>query len=643
MIVATAGHVDHGKTSLIRALTGVETDRLPEERARGMTIDLGFAYLPTATGEVIGFIDVPGHERFVRNMLAGVAGIDFALLVVAADDGPMPQTREHLAILDLLGIRAGVVALTKVDRVDPAQAQAVAQDITALLAGTGLADAPIVACAAPLGTGIAALREVLYAAQKQAAERTHAGHFRLAIDRNFVLDGAGRVVTGTVYSGSAQVGDRLLIAPSGMEVRIRSIHAQNRRASVARAGERCGINLTGADLRRYEVHRGDWLVAPALASTALRLGVALTLCASEIKALQERASVHVHLGAADILGRVTLLRDGPLPPGASCYANLTLEAPVVAVHGDRFVLRDPSATRTLGGGRVLEALPFPRSLTRAKRLELFDALANDTPAHALRTLLTEQAEGVEASWFARCRNLSEAEASAAQMAVDASRVALPDGDCLLVETARWQALQLAIEQAVSLHHEREPAHSGLPEPQLAPQITPKTPTRLLRAASDLLVREGRLQRRGGQLCQPQHQAVLPPVEAALLARVTLEMERHGLQAPALHDLLVPLNIEVSVLRPFLERMARLGHLQQVGKYRFYLPRLLYALAREVEILAAQSAPGAFSVAEYRDHSGIGRNTAIEVLEYFDRIGLTRRNGQTRSLRQALTTLLGPPP
>lgn len=643
MIVATAGHVDHGKTSLIRALTGVETDRLPEERARGMTIDLGFAYLPTASGEVIGFIDVPGHERFVRNMLAGVAGIDFALLVVAADDGPMPQTREHLAILELLGIRRGAVALTKVDRVAPAQAQAVAHAITALLAGTGLADAPIVACAAPLGTGIAALREVLYAAQKHTAERATAGHFRLAIDRNFVLEGAGRVVTGTVYSGRAQVGDRLLIAPTGMEVRIRSIHAQNQQASVARAGQRCGINLTGADLRRYDVHRGDWLVAPALASTALRLGVALTLSASETKALHERASVHVHLGAADILGRVTLLRDGPLPPGASCYANLTLEAPVVAVHGDRFVLRDPAATRTLGGGRVLEALPFPRSLTRTKRLAFFGALANDAPALALRALLAEQPEGVEASWFARCRNLGEAAASAAQMAVDVSQIGLTDGDFLLLETARWQAILATIERAISLHHERDPAHSGLPEPQLAQQITPKIPTRLLRAASDLLVREGRLQRRSGQLCQPSHEAVLPPAETALLARVTREMERHGLQAPALHDLLEPLKIELAVLRPFLERMARLGHLQQVAKYRFYLPRLLYALARQVEILAAQNPAGGFSVAEYRDHSGIGRNTAIEVLEYFDRIGLTRRAGHTRSLRLPLTTLLGPPP
>ena len=649
MIVATAGHVDHGKTLLIRTLTGIDTDRLPEERARGMTIDLGFAYLPLAgaraddAAQIIGFIDVPGHERFVRNMLAGVAGIDFALIVIAADDGPMPQTREHLAILHLLGITRGVVALTKIDRVAPARVTAVQAEIAALLATTALAGIPIVPTAAPTGAGIEDLRALLQAAQRASVQRDTQGHFRLAIDRSFVREGAGRVVTGTVYSGAMAVGDRLLIAPAGIEVRVRSIHAQNQIASHARAGQRCGINLAGADLRRYEIHRGDWLVAPALAASATRLGVQLTLTPGDAQALRDRTPVHVHLGAADVGGRVTLLRDRALTPGDTCYATLTLDAPVIAVRGDRCVLRDQSATRTLGGGRILEPLPFPRALTRTRRLTLLAAMEAAQPAEALRALLAQLPEGVDNTWFARSWNLTESEALAIRADLDVATVTLPKGETILLAAARWRAILMAINEAVARHHAAEPAHTGLPETQLAKRVDGATSGRLLRAACDALVREGSLRRRAGQLCLPDHEAVLSAGEQALLARIATELQRHGLQAPALHDMLEPLKLKAEILRPFVERMAQLGRLHQVSKYRFYLPAALHQLALLAEQLAASGSEGLFTAAEYRDRSGIGRNVTIEVLEYFDRIGLTQRHGQTRRLRRAVTEVLGAAP
>ena len=637
MIVATAGHVDHGKTSLIRALTGVDTDRLPEERARGMTIDLGFAYLPLPgaadANAVIGFVDVPGHERFVRNMLAGVAGIDFALLVVAADDGPMPQTLEHLAILDLLGITQGAVALTKIDRVPPARVAEVASAIAGLLATTTLADSPIVPCASPTGAGIDELRTRLQTAQTQHAARAADGGFRLAIDRSFLLEGAGRVVTGTVYSGTVSVGDALVVAPSGLEVRVRGIHSQNREAGQAAAGLRCGINLAGADLRRYELHRGDWLVSPALAGCATRLGVTLQLGAGEARALRDRTPVHVHLGAADVGGRVGLLQDGPLAPGASCPAVLTLDAPLLAVRGDRFVIRDQSATRTLGGGVVLEPLPFPRALSRSRRLALFAAMDAARADAALDQLIASLPEGIEAGWFARCWNLSPAAMGTLIATAGLHEVPLADGDRLLVPAAAWATLCAGIVKAVDAHHREAPAQTGLPEPQLAAALATPASPRLRLAASEALIRAGRLQRKAGQLCLPGHKPVLPAADLRLLDSVAAELRRHGLQAPALQDLSATLGMEPAPLREFLDRMAYLGQLVKVGRYRYYLPPDIDELARLAGTLAAQCDDGEFTAAQYRDHAGIGRNTAIEVLEYFDRTGLTQRRGQVRKMRR----------
>ena len=636
MIVATAGHVDHGKTSLIRALTGVDTDRLPEERARGMTIDLGFAYLPlpgaSDPSQVIGFVDVPGHERFVRNMLAGVAGIDFALLVVAADDGPMPQTREHLAILNLLGIKRGAVALSKVDRVEAARAVEVEQEILALLAETSLAGSPVVPCAAPSGLGIAELRGLLLAAQAERAARVDDGGFRLAIDRSFVLEGAGRVVTGTVYSGAVSVGESLKVAPSGLEVRVRSIHSQNQQTQTARAGERCGINLAGADLRRYELHRGDWLVSPALATTATRVGVRLQLNGSESKALRDRASVHVHLGAADIGGRVGLLQDGPLAPGAECFAVLTLDSPLLAVRGDRFVLRDQAATRTLGGGEVLEPLPFPRSLSRAKRIALLEAMALATPTLALGSLLERLPEGIEDEWFARSWNLDRDRLAPIVTALGLFEVTLADGERLLVPERTWLALQERLLEAIAKHHAETPEQTGILEAQISRALSSPLPPRLLRAACDALVRAGSLQRKASHLCLPGHRAVLALADQKLLDTVSVELRRLGHQAPALQDLHENLKIEVNVLRPFLERMTQLGHLTKVGRYRYYLPPDIDELAALARALASSLEDGSFTAAQYRDHCGIGRNTAIELLEYFDRIGLTQRRGQARRVR-----------
>ncbi|HXQ64389.1 MAG TPA: selenocysteine-specific translation elongation factor, partial [Steroidobacteraceae bacterium] len=354
MIVGTAGHIDHGKTTLVRALTGVDTDRLKEEKARGISIELGYAYVPCADGEILGYIDVPGHDRLVHTMLAGACGIDYALIVVAADDGVMPQTREHVAILDLLGITGGVVALTKVDRVQQPRVAAVTADIDRLLAPTCLRAAQVITVNATdeRDPGVAALAGHLAQAREQLPKRSVAGLFRLAIDRVFTRVGYGTVITGTAFAGRIAVGDGATLLPAGIEVRVRGIRAQNRPAEAGVAGQRLALNLAGVE--PAAISRGDWLADPRGLAPTTRIDARLTLLAGDGPVLRSWAPVHVHFGATHRTAHVLPLDGAALGPGETGRVQLVFDAPVCGAPGDRFVLRDAQAVRTLGGGRLLD-------------------------------------------------------------------------------------------------------------------------------------------------------------------------------------------------------------------------------------------------------------------------------------------------
>ena len=414
MLIATAGHVDHGKTVLVKALTGVDTDRLPEEKARGLSIDLGFAYHTRPDGGVLGFVDVPGHERFIRNMLAGVAAIDYALLVVAADDGPMPQTREHLAILDLLGVNAGAVVVTKVDLADDPQVAAVTGRIEKLVEGTGLKGAPVFPVSALSGAGMAALHEHLtgLAAERCAARVRTGARFRLAVDRCFTVRGAGVVVTGAVFSGEVAVGDRLVLAPAGTGVRVRRIHAQSRPADRGTLGERCAINLAGTELGRAEIRRGDWLTGEPYPGVSQRFDAELRVLASEGRPLSHWTPVHVHAGAASFTGRVAVLEGRSIAPGQQGLVQVVVDQPFVGVRGDRFILRDQSARRTVAGGAVLDPAGATRGRARPERIAALRAFAADAPDRALSDLLATSVNGVDLDHFADAWNLRPEEAEA---------------------------------------------------------------------------------------------------------------------------------------------------------------------------------------------------------------------------------------
>ena len=404
MIVGTAGHVDHGKTALVRALTGVETDRLPEEKRRGITIDLGFAYRRTGAGTTIGFVDVPGHERFVGTMVAGATGIDCLLLVVAADDGVMPQTREHLAIADLLGLRHAIVVLSKADLADAGRRLAVAADIRAALEGTGLAEAPLLPVSTVTGEGLDLLATRLEAEAERHRLRDRAGRFRLAIDRSFVLVGAGTVVTGTVLSGAVATGDRVMLSPGGTPARVRSIHAGNRAAERGVAGQRCALNLAG--IERAAASRGDMALAPTLHAPTERIDVRLRVLPGEPKPLRVWLPVRLHHAAVDVAARLVPLCEEGVAPGGSGYAQLVLERPIAAAAGDLFVLRDTASRRTIGGGTILDLRPPSRHRRSPERLAQLDALSEPDPDRALSRLLDLRPLALDLTGFLRDRALA---------------------------------------------------------------------------------------------------------------------------------------------------------------------------------------------------------------------------------------------
>ena len=408
MIVGTAGHIDHGKTTLVKALTGVDADRLPEEKARGITLDLGYAYTPLPDGGVLGFVDVPGHEKLVRNMLAGATGIDFALLVVAADYGPMPQTREHLELLDLLGLVHGAVALTKCDLVAADRIAEARGELATLLSGSPLAGCPLFDLAATSGTGVPALRAHLEAVAAGLPPRQAGGGFRLAIDRCFSLAGAGTVVTGTAHAGKVGAGDTVIISPPGLKARVRSLHVQDRPAQQGHAGERIALALAG-DIGKADIARGMWVVDPALAHPLTRFHGELRVPAGQ-PAMKHLQSVHVHLGTEDILGRVALLDCAEVGAGGTALVEILLERETLALRGDRFVLRDAGAQRNVAGGRVLDIFPPTRHKRSAERLALLAALRDDDPLPALALLAAQGHAGVDLGRHALARNLAPAEA-----------------------------------------------------------------------------------------------------------------------------------------------------------------------------------------------------------------------------------------
>ncbi|WP_338546164.1 selenocysteine-specific translation elongation factor [Pseudomonas benzopyrenica] len=626
MIIGTAGHIDHGKTALIQALTGVAGDRRREEQARGITIDLGYVYADLGDGGLTGFIDVPGHERFVHNMLAGASGLDLALLVVAADDGVMPQTREHLAILELLGIPRLLVALTKADRVDAERLAQVRQDVSALLAAGPFAGAPLYPVASPSGVGIPELRAALLAALGQVRQRNARGGFRLAVDRVFSVAGAGVVVTGTAFAGQVAVGDELILTPRGQRLRVRGLHAQNRAAEIAQAGQRVSLNLAGERLSTDSIARGDWLVAEALHAPTTRIDVELRLLPGEARNLAHWTPVHVHLGAQDLTGRVALLEGDSLAPGAMALAQLVLNAPLHGVHGDRLVLRDQSAQRTLGGARLLDPFAPARHRRTPQRLAQLQALRRGGLEEALPELLAQADGGLDPRLLARQFNRPEGDW---QLPADTLRVDTRVGPRLFA-AALWQAALERLSEALATFHQEQPDELGPDRDRLRRIAAPELERAVYLALLETALAEGRLQSSGPWLHLPDHRVRLTAAEEGLKARLWPLLTAQRFDPPWTRDLAKSLGQPEAEVRLLLRKLARLGELTQVVRDLFYPQASLEAAAGEA--LRLEREAGIIRAAAFRDALGIGRKRSIQILECLDRIGFTRRFGDERRVR-----------
>ena len=626
MIIGTAGHIDHGKTALLKALTGQEGDRRREERQRGITIDLGYLYASLGEDAPTGFIDVPGHERFVHNMLAGACGIDCVLLVVAADDGVMPQTREHLAIIELLGIRRAVVALTKIDRVEQSRITDVHQEIETLLGAGPLAGAPILPVSSLTGDGIDALRSQLSQQSVEVRARSEDGFFRLAIDRAFSVTGAGVVVTGTAFAGSVQVGDELVLSPAGKTARVRGLHAQNQKAERAWAGQRVALNLSGDRLSVDDIHRGDWLIAPELQASTQRIDIEFTLLPSETRELRHWTPVHIHLGAQDVTGRIALLEGECLAPGGHVHAQLLLNAPAHAVHGDRVVLRDQSAQRTLGGGRVLDPFAPPRNRHRQARLAVLRALAGETLEDILPSLLPSALNGLEPALLARQFNRPR---DSWRLPPEALEVQTRVGPRLF-ERGTWDYLGQSLVAALERFHESQPDELGPDRDRLRRYALPQLERPVYLAVLEQALADGRVEASGPWVHLPGHRVRLSEEEEALKAKLWPLLEAARFDPPWVRDLARETGVDEEQVRLLLRKLSRIGELQQVVKDLFYPDATIRQLAGQV--LHMQRQAGVIRAAAFRDQIQLGRKRSIQLLEHFDRIGLTRRFGNERKVR-----------
>ncbi|RFU49026.1 selenocysteine-specific translation elongation factor [Paraburkholderia sp. DHOC27] len=631
MIVGTAGHIDHGKTTLVRALTGVETDRLKEEKARGISIELGYAYTPLANGDVLGLIDVPGHEKLVHTMAAGACGIDFALLVIAADDGVMPQTREHLAILQLLGVTHAAVALTKVDRVDAARLAQVRDEITAWLAVTPFAHAPLFETNAlqPDDAGVAQLKAALHDAATKWRARRDDGLFRLAIDRVFTLAGQGTIVTGTAFAGRVTTGDTLMLAPAAMPVRVRSVHAQNRAAETGHAGQRCALNLAG--IEKDAIARGDWIVDARLAQPSQRLDVELTLLADADLTLHHWTPLHVHLGTTHRVAHVALLDGDTLAAGESARAQLVFDAPVCALPGDRFIVRNAQASRTVGGGRVLDPYGPARKRRTPERRAWLDALRGWLDEEKIEPLLEQSPRGLLRSALMHLTGLPAAGLQLPETALTIPLHGKSAEDALIVLRPHWQRLREQVLDTLASFHARTPDEQGPDIARLRRMAAPLVEEALWRALIDALVDEGAVKRSGPWLHLLEHVLSLDASEAALATQLLPLLAQGRFDPPWVRDLASVTGAPEEKVRQVLRKLARQGDAYQIVRDLFYHPEAVRDLARLVASLS-QEQGGAVSASAFRDASGLGRKRAIQILEFFDRVGYTRFQREKRLVR-----------
>jgi selenocysteine-specific elongation factor len=632
IILGTAGHIDHGKTSLIKAVTGTDTDRLKEEKERGITIELGFAALDLPSGQHLGIVDVPGHEKFIKNMVAGATGIDIVVMVIAADEGVMPQTREHMEICTLLGIRHGMVAVTKIDMVDEEWLELALEDIHDFVRGTFLEEAPIAAVSSETRQGIPEFIKALDALAAQIPERPPTDLFRLPIDRVFTMKGFGTVITGTLISGRVQVGDTIRIYPSEITSKVRGIQIHNQSANEATAGMRTAINFQG--LEKAAINRGEVLSKQGALLASYMVDVSLRYLASNKKPLKNRTRVRFHTGTSEVLGNLILLDRDELPPGDDTVVQLRLDAPVSLVKDDRFVIRSYSPIFTIGGGEVLNPIPIKHKRLKSETVEVLKKLGNQEP-DAIIAFHTEASgyQGVSFSHLKIMSNLADKQLENALQGLLSKRtlIQVDKESRIYIHHSGFEKLKNETRGQLADFHSTNPLKAGMSKEELKTKFPPYLTAKLFNLTLTQMIKENEIVQEENTVRLASHAVSLGGKQADIKDKILDTYQKSGLQPPYFKELAKSLDADAKRARDVLMHLVDAGSIVKVKEDLYFHVKAINDLKNR--LVAFLEAQGEITTPQFKEMTAVSRKYVIPLAEYFDSTNVTLRVGDVRKLRK----------
>jgi selenocysteine-specific elongation factor len=632
IILGTAGHIDHGKTSLVRAVTGIDTDRLKEEKERGITIELGFAHLDLPNGQHIGVVDVPGHEKFVKNMVAGATGIDIVAMVIAADEGVMPQTREHMEICTLLGVQHGLVALTKVDMVDEEMLELAQEDVKEFVRGSFLENAPIIPVSAVTGQGVPEFVRAVEALAKEVPDRPPSTLFRLPVDRVFTMKGFGTVITGTLVSGRVQVGDPVMVYPSGVTSKVRGIQVHNESVNAAESGQRTAINFQGLD--KEAVARGEVLSSPGALKPSYMVDVHFHFLAAGAKPLKNRSRVRFHTGTSEILGNLILLERDELKPGEATVAQLRLDTPVAVVKGDHYVVRSYSPVRTIGGGQVLNPIPPKHKRLKPEIVAGLKSILGSPPEKLIDFHL--DAAGPAGASFGDLRlmtNLTDKQLDGALQAMMSGRAAIQvDKEArTFIHKRNFDLLVQETSADLQAYHKAFPLKSGMLKEELKSKLPPGTDVKLFNLVLNQMIKDNAIVQEEKTVRLKAHKVSLAGDEATLRQDILKIYRQGGLQPPFFRDVVESLKAEPGQAKDVLNHMIEQGLIVRTKEDLFFHAEVIADLKQRLVKFLEEN--GEINPAQFKEMTGASRKFLIPLFEYFDAKNVTLRVGDVRKLRR----------
>jgi selenocysteine-specific elongation factor len=633
IILGTAGHIDHGKTSLVKAITGIDTDRLKEEKERGITIELGFAHLDLPSGQQLGVVDVPGHEKFVKNMVAGATGIDIVAMVIAADEGVMPQTREHMEICTLLGVRYGLVALTKVDLVDEEMLELAQEDIREFTRGSFLENAPVIPVSAATGQGLPELVQALDGLSRQVPVRPPSSLFRLPVDRVFTMKGFGTVITGTLVSGKVQVGDSIMVYPGRISSKVRGIQVHNHSVPAAEAGMRTAINFQGLD--KEVVNRGDVLSSPQGLKPSHMIDVQFHYLASGGKPMKNRTRVRFHTGTSEILGNLILLEHDELKPGETTVAQLRLDAPVAIVKGDHYVVRSYSPVRTVGGGQILNPIPPKHKRFNPGIIQGLKDILSSGPEALIGFHL--EASGHAGTCFADLRlttSLTDKQLELALQGMMSARtiIQIDKETRTFVHKKSFDTLVKAAAEHLKGYHQAFPLKSGMLKEELKSKFPPDTDVKLFNLVLNQMIKDNVVAQEEKTVRLKSHKVSLAGDEATLRQKMLKIYRDSGLQPPFFRDVTESLKAEPAQAKDVLNLLIEEGQIIRTKDDLYFHAEAIADL--KLRLVKFLEQHGEMNPSQFKDMTGgASRKFLIPLLEYFDSKNVTLRVGDVRMLRK----------